>query len=44
MPEFSRENQRRRFLLGLSSPALMARRLWNHPLYGSARGKRWEEL
>ncbi len=44
MPDFSRENQRRRFLLGLSSPALMARRLWNHPLYGSARGARWEEL
>lgn len=44
MPEFSRENQRRRFLLGFSSPALLARRLWNHPLYGSARHIPWEEL
>lgn len=44
LPTFDRPAQRRRFLLGLSSPGMMARRLWAHPLYGSARGQAWENL
>jgi len=44
LPEFDRPAQRRRFLLGLSSPGMMARRLWAHPLYGSASGHAWEDL
>ena len=44
MPEFDREAQRRRFLLGVSSPGSLARRLWAHPLYGSRSGTPWNEL
>lgn len=44
LPEFSRDTQRRRFLLGISSPGLMARRLWAHPLYGSRSGTPWEDV
>lgn len=44
LPEFSRDSQRRRFLLGISSPGLMARRLWAHPLYGSRSGTPWEDV
>ena len=44
LPEFSRDSQRRRFLLGISSPGLMARRLWAHPLYGSRSGTPWDEV
>ncbi len=44
LPEFDRPAQRRRFLLGLSSPGMLARRLWAHPLYGSASGHAWEDL
>lgn len=44
LPPFDRETQRRRFLLGLASPALLARRLWQHSLYGSAAGARWQDL
>ncbi|MBO5684058.1 MAG: ATP-dependent DNA helicase RecQ [Akkermansia sp.] len=43
MPEFDRPAQRRRFLLGLLSPGLMARRLWAHPAYGTAAGQEWEK-
>lgn len=44
LPEFSRPAQRRRFLLGIASPGLMARRLWAHPLYGCASTAAWHEL
>ena len=44
MPEFDRPAQRRRFLLGLLSPGLMARRLWAHPAYATATGHPWESL
>ena len=44
MPEFDRPAQRRRFLLGLLSPGLMARRLWAHPTYATATGHPWESL
>ncbi len=44
MPEFDRPAQRRRFLLGLLSPGLMARRLWSHPAYATATGHPWETL
>ena len=44
LPEFDRPAQRRRFLAGISSPALMARRLWAHPHYGAAAHTLWEEL
>ena len=44
LPEFSRDSQRRRFLLGISSPGLMARRLWAHPLYGALSGTPWDEV
>lgn len=44
LPEFARTAQRRRFLLGLSSPAIMARRLWSHPHYGACSGAAWEDL
>ena len=43
MPEFDREAQRRRFLLGIASPGIMARRLWAHPLYASRAGTPWED-
>lgn len=44
LPEFYREAQRRRFLLGISTPGSMARRLWAHPLYGCCAGAAWEEV
>ena len=44
MPEFDRDAQRRRFLLGLLTPGLMARRLWAHPAYATATGHPWESL
>ncbi len=44
LPEFFRDSQRKRFLLGLASPGLNARRLWAHALYGSAAGTPWHEL
>lgn len=44
LPEFSRPAQRRRFLLGIASPGLMARRLWAHPHYGCAATAAWDEL
>lgn len=44
LPHFDRASQRRRFLLGLSSPASLSRRLWAHPLYGCCAGARWEDL
>ena len=44
MPEFDRDSQRRRFLLGLLSPGLMARRLWAHPAYATATGHPWEKI
>ncbi|MDO4221505.1 MAG: RecQ family ATP-dependent DNA helicase [Akkermansia sp.] len=44
MPEFDRPAQRRRFLLGIASPGIMARRLWAHPLYASRTGSPWEEI
>lgn len=44
LPELSRDSQRRRFLLGLASPGLNARRLWSHALYGAAAGTPWSDL
>lgn len=44
LPEFSRAAQRKRFLLGLASPGLMARRLWAHAHYGVAIGTPWNNL
>lgn len=44
LPPLDRPAQRRRFLLGLSSPGLLARRAWAHPLYGCCRGQLWENL
>ena len=44
LPDLPRLNQRRRFLLGLASPGLNARRLWAHPLYASASGIPWNDL
>lgn len=44
LPEFSRDTQRRRFLLGISTPGSLARRLWAHPLYGSRSGTPWEDV
>lgn len=44
LPEFDRPNQRRRFLLGIASPGIMARRLWAHPHYGAASRTCWDSL
>lgn len=44
LPEFARDAQRKRFLLGLTSPGSMARRLWAHELYGCCASASWEEL
>lgn len=44
LPEFFRINQKKRFLLGLSSPGMMARRLWAHEHYGAAVGTPWQHL
>lgn len=44
MPEFDRDAQRRRFLLGIASPGIMARRLWSHPLYASRSGSAWDDV
>ncbi len=44
LPEFFREGQRRRFLLGIASPGIMSRRLWSHPHYGCCAGIPWHQL
>lgn len=44
LPVFDRLSQRRRFLSGIISPALMGRRLWAHPLYGCASHTPWHLL
>lgn len=44
LPEFDRPAQRRRFLIGISSPALMARRLWAHPHYAATPHNEWHTL
>ncbi len=44
LPEFYREGQRRRFLLGIASPGIMARRLWGHEHYGCCAGIPWQEV
>lgn len=44
LPEFDRPAQRRRFLTGIASPALMARRLWAHPHYASTPHNEWGSL
>lgn len=44
LPDFDRDSQRRRFLLGISSPGSMARRLWSHEHYACCTGARWEDL
>lgn len=44
LPDFARDNQRKRFLLGFASPGLNARRLWSHRYYGCAAGIPWNEL
>lgn len=44
LPPFDRDTQRKRFLLGISSPALLSRRLWAHPHYGCCADARWEDL
>ncbi len=44
LPEFWREGQRRRFLLGIASPGIMSRRLWSHPHYGCCAGIPWAEV
>lgn len=41
LPDFSRDGQRRRFLSGIASPALMARRLWAHPHFAAAAHTDW---
>ncbi len=44
LPDRLSETQRKRFLLGLISPALMRRRLWAHALYGCMDGARWQDV
>lgn len=44
LPEFDRPAQRARFLLGISSPASLARRWWAHPHHGAATGTPWQDL
>lgn len=44
LPDFARDTQRRRFLLGISTPGALARRLWAHPLYGSRSSTPWEDV
>lgn len=44
LPDFARNAQRRRFLLGLSSPGSMARRLWAHEHYGCCAAADWNDL
>ncbi len=44
LPEFFREGQRRRFLLGIASPGIMLRRLWSHPHYGCCAGIPWQDV
>ncbi len=44
LPERLSEAQRKSFLLGLISPALMRRRLWAHALYGCMDGARWQDV
>ena len=44
LPEFERDGQRRRFLIGSISPWLLSHHLYTHPLYGYCRFTPWEEL
>lgn len=44
LPEFDRDTQRRRFLVGFSSPSLLARRLYAHPLYGARASTEWKQI
>ncbi len=44
LPDFARNAQLRRFLLGLSSPGSMARRLWAHEHYGCCAAADWNDL
>ncbi len=44
IPSYLTEVQRRRFLLGLSSPALIRKRLYSHKLYGCCRHLSWDCL
>ncbi len=44
LPEFWREGQRRRFLLGVASPGIMSRRLWSHAHYGCCAGIPWADV
>ena len=44
LPEFDRDSQRRRFLAGIASPSLLARRLYTHPLYGALADTLWESI
>ena len=39
-----RPSQLVRFLLGISTPASLRARLWNHPLYGSQASAMWGDL
>ncbi len=41
LPKFARVSQLHRFLAGIASPALLANRLYNHPLYGSLADSLW---
>lgn len=44
LPDFDRDAQRRRFLAGVASPSLLARRLYTHPLYGFLSNTPWESI
>ncbi len=44
LPEFARDTQRRRFLAGISSPLLLARRLYAHPFFGAKANTVWNEI
>ena len=44
LPGFDRPSQRRRFLVGISSPALMARRLWSHRHFAATPHNEWGKL
>lgn len=44
LPAFDRPAQRRRFLIGYCSPALLSRRLYAHPLFGIASQADWTQL
>ncbi len=44
LPEFARDAQRRRFLAGVSSPSLLAQRLYAHPFFGAKENTVWDEI